>query len=60
MVAQIRDQRFAYPDDLIGVLAPRNAERNLIEQGFIDSGLGDLITRANASNRFEPSRRIWL
>lgn len=60
MVAQIRDQRFAYPDDLIGVLAPRNAELDLIEQGLTDAGLGDLITRANASNRFEPSRRIWL
>lgn len=60
MVAQIKDQRFAYPDDLIGVLTPRNEELTHIEKGLTDAGLGNLLTRANASNRFDPSRPIWL
>ncbi|HBN9797133.1 TPA: ATP-binding domain-containing protein [Pseudomonas aeruginosa] len=60
IAAQIIDQRFAYPDDLIGVLTPRNEELDLIEDGLRGAGLGDQITRANASNRFDPSRPIWL
>ncbi|WP_350616239.1 ATP-binding domain-containing protein [Pseudomonas sp. HY7a-MNA-CIBAN-0227] len=60
MITQIRDQRFAYPDDLIGVLAPRNQELDVIEAGLIQAGLGNYITRANAVNRFDPSRPIWL
>lgn len=60
MVEQILAQQFAYPDDLIGVLAPRNDELNRIEEGLVEAGLGEFITRANASNRFDPSRSIWL
>lgn len=60
MVEQIEAQRVAYPEDLIGILAPRNEELQIIENGLIQAGLGDFITRANASNRFNSSRKIWL
>lgn len=60
MVEQIEAQRIAYPEDLIGILAPRNEELHIIEDGLIRAGLGELLTRANASNRFDPSRKIWL
>lgn len=60
MVEQIESQRVAYPEDLIGILAPRNEELHIIEAGLIQAGLGDLLTRANASNRFDSSRKIWL
>ncbi|WP_434077643.1 ATP-binding domain-containing protein [Pseudomonas aeruginosa] len=60
IAAQIKDQRFAYPDDLIGVLTPRNEELNQIQAGLIKAGLGEQITRANASNQFDPTRPIWL
>lgn len=59
MVAQIYDQRFAYPSDLIGILCPRNEELNIIFSALSRAGLGDSITRAN-SRDFEPSRPIWL
>jgi len=60
MADQIVAQQFAYPDDLIGILAPRNDELHIIEAGLIEAGLGEHLTRANASNRFDPSRKIWL
>lgn len=59
MAEQIRDQRFAYPDDLIGVLCPRNEELDAIHTGLIDEGLGEAITRANSKD-FDPNRPIWL
>lgn len=59
MAAQITDQRFAYPDELIGVLCPRNEEVDSIYVGLANAGLGDSITRAN-SKHFDPSRPIWL
>lgn len=59
MAAQIKDQRFAYPDDLIGVLCPRNEELNAVYAGLEAAGLGDHITRANSAS-FDPSLPIWL
>ncbi|GLC95339.1 hypothetical protein Tamer19_47480 [Cupriavidus sp. TA19] len=59
IAAQINDQRFAYPEDLIGVLCPRNEELDAIAEGLQAAGLSDFITRAN-SDAFEPSRPIWL
>jgi superfamily I DNA/RNA helicase len=59
IAAQIKDQRFAYPDDLIGVLCPRNEELNAIAEGLIKAGLGSSITRAN-SDLFDPTQPIWL
>lgn len=59
MVAQINDQRFAYPNDLIGILCPRNEELNTVLHGLTSAGLGYLITRANSGD-FDPSRPIWL
>lgn len=59
MAAQIKDQRFAYPNELIGVLCPRNEELDAVYSGLADAGFGDTITRAN-SNGFDPSRPIWL
>lgn len=57
--AQIVDQRFAYPNDLIGVLCPRNEELDAIANGLTKAGLGASITRANSST-FNPSQPVWL
>lgn len=59
MAIQINDQRFAYPNDLIGVLCPRNEELDSVFSGLTSAGLGHAITRAN-SKYFDPSRPIWL
>lgn len=59
IATQIKDQRFAYPNDLIGVLAPRNEELNALYAGLTNAGLGASITRANAKG-FDPTRPIWL
>lgn len=60
MIDQVRRQRIAYPEDLIGILAPRNEELDIIEAELNRAGLGDFYTRANASNRFDYTRPIWL
>ncbi|MDX1539596.1 ATP-binding domain-containing protein [Arsukibacterium sp.] len=59
MVTQINDQRFAYPNDLIGILCPRNEELDIIFSALTRAGLGYSITRANSKD-FDPSRPIWL
>jgi superfamily I DNA/RNA helicase len=60
IAAQVADQRFAYPDDLIGVLCPTNADLDVIEAGLAAAGLAHEITRANDQDQFEPSRPIWV
>ncbi|AGN81938.1 ATP-binding domain-containing protein [Pseudomonas sp. GD03651] len=60
MIAQVRRQRVAYPEDLIGILTPRNEELDIIEAELNRAGLGAYCTRANASNRFDYTRPIWL
>ena len=60
IATQIVDQRFAYPDDLIGVLCPTNSDLNAIEQGLAAGGMGHEITRANDQEQFDSSRPIWL
>lgn len=60
MTTQIIDQRFAYPDDLIGVLTPRNEELDLIQEGLVSAGLGELVTRANDKQSFDHTCPIWL
>lgn len=57
---QVKQQRFAYPDDLIGILCPKNADLEIIEQGLEAAGLNGEITRANVPDYFDPSRPIWL
>lgn len=57
---QVKQQRFAYPDDLIGVLCPKNADLEVIGDCLAAAGLGGETTRANDSNIFDPSRPIWL
>lgn len=59
IAAQVADQRFAYPDDLIGVLCPTNADLDAIEEGLRAAGLAHEITRAN-DQEFDPSRPIWV
>ncbi|MGB8422443.1 ATP-binding domain-containing protein [Paraburkholderia sp.] len=59
MSAQINDQRFAYPNDLIGVLCPRNEELDAVFLGLSNAGLGASITRANGKD-FDPTRPIWV
>jgi len=60
MVDQVRRQRVAYPEDLIGILSPRNEELDAIEIELNRAGLGPYFTRANSSNRFDCTRPIWL
>jgi len=57
---QVKQQRFAYPDDLIGILCPKNADLDVIAKGLDDAGLGNEITRANIQDGFNSSRPIWL
>jgi len=57
---QVAAQRFAYPDDLIGVLCPTNADLDVIEAGLAAAGLANEITRANHQDQFEPSRPVWI
>jgi DNA helicase IV len=59
IAAQINDQRFAYPNELIGVLCPLNADLDTIQTELIKLGLHDIITRAN-SEMFDPARPVWL
>lgn len=59
IAVQINDQRFAYPDDLLGVLCPTNEALNAICEGLKTAGLEGAITRAN-SESFDPNRPIWL
>jgi superfamily I DNA/RNA helicase len=59
MATQIGDQLIAYPDDLIGVLCPRNEDLDVVAQELAKAGLDSHITRAN-SDDFDPSRPIWL
>lgn len=60
IAAQATDQRFAYPDDLIGVLCPTNADLDVVEAGLHAAGLGHDITRANDQDQFDSSRPIWM
>lgn len=60
MIDQVKRQRIAYPEDLIGILTPRNEELDIIETELNRAGLGNFYTRANASNRFDCTRPIWL
>ena len=59
IAAQVRDQRFAYPDELIGVLSPRNEELDSLMAGLATEGLSSSITRANSPS-FDPTRPIWV
>lgn len=59
MATQIGGQLIAYPDDLIGVLCPRNEDLDVVGEELAKAGLGSQITRAN-SDDFDPSRPIWL
>lgn len=59
IAAQIKDQRFAYPDDLIGVLCPLNEDLDTIQSVLCEVGMADQITRAN-SESFDASRPVWL
>lgn len=59
IATQVTDQRFAYPNDLIGVLCPLNEDLDAIQAGLHAAGLGDFITRAN-SEYFDPSKPVWL
>jgi superfamily I DNA/RNA helicase len=57
--SQIRDQRVAYPEEVIGVLCPRKVELNYIYEFLNASSLAGEITRCNEAG-FDPSRPIWL
>jgi superfamily I DNA/RNA helicase len=59
MAAQIKDQRFAYPDDLIGVLCPRNEELDAVYVGLASAGFADSITRATHKASIRRSRFGW-
>lgn len=57
---QIAAQRFAYPDDLIAVLCPRNEELAAIYGELKKTPLESELTRANLSAEFDSKKMIWL
>lgn len=57
---QVKEQRFAYPDDLIGVLCPKNADLDVIADKLESAGLGSETTRANTKDLFDSSKPVWL
>lgn len=60
IASQLNDALLGYPDQLLAVLCPTNADLSVIEVELIKAGLGDRITRANKKNEFDSSRPIWL
>lgn len=60
IASQLNDALLGYPDQLLAVLCPTNADLNVIEVELIKAGLGDRITRANKKNEFDSSKPIWL
>lgn len=57
---QLRDAMVGYPNEILAVLCPRNADLDGIQSALIHAGLGDSITRANSQDEFDSSRPIWL
>ncbi|HRM52433.1 MAG TPA: ATP-binding domain-containing protein [Ottowia sp.] len=57
---QVEAQRFAYPDDLIAVLCPRNEDLNAIHDELRKTALDAQLTRANVTGQFDASRMVWL
>ncbi|WP_198120341.1 ATP-binding domain-containing protein [Massilia rhizosphaerae] len=56
---QITTQRLTYPDELIGIMCPRNEEVASILEYLKLTPLGSEITHCN-SKTFDPSRPVWL
>lgn len=56
---QIADQRLAYPNDLIGVLCPRNEEVDAIFEFLNATPLAGEITRCSGRG-FHAERPVWL
>lgn len=57
---QVAAQRFAYPDDLIAVLCPRNEDLTIIHSELCKTTLAPQLTRTNAKGQFDSARMIWL
>jgi superfamily I DNA/RNA helicase len=56
---QIVDQRIAYPNDLVGVLCPRNEEVDFIAAHLKTTALAKDITRCGDED-FDAARNVWL
>jgi superfamily I DNA and RNA helicase len=56
---QLGDQRLAYPNELIGILCPRNEEVDAITERLKAMPIGSEITKCNEKS-FDPSRPIWI
>lgn len=59
IVEQLADQRVAYPNEIIGVMCPRNEELETIASHLEKSPLADQFTLCNDKS-FNPSKPIWL
>lgn len=59
IATQIKDQRVAYPQDLIGVLCPRKEEVEYLSTKLKAYGLDDQVTLCGSPD-FNPACRIWL
>lgn len=57
---QLKDALLGYPDQLLGVLCPKNSDLDVIEAQLNAAGLSDSITRANRQDEFDSSKPIWL
>jgi superfamily I DNA/RNA helicase len=60
IASQLDDALLGYPDQLLAVLCPTNADLDVIQRELIKAGFGDRITRANKKNEFNSSKPIWL
>jgi DNA helicase IV len=59
IAAQLQDQRLAYPEEVIGVMCPRNEELTVIQAELNSTALASEVTRCNETG-FDPGKHIWL
>lgn len=59
IATQLRDQRLAYPEEVLGVICPRNEELGIIQGQLALTDLSSEVTRCNDTG-FDPRRHIWL
>lgn len=59
IVAQLSDQRLAYPVDILGVMCPRREDLNIIAEELQNSPLASETTKCKEAG-FDPAKHIWL
>lgn len=59
IIEQVRAQRTAYPEDVIGVLCPKVGDVDSIIQKLLESDLAEEVTKCG-SQSFDSQRKIWV